>query len=54
MIQPARFTEQVAGKLRTCTQNPRRNMDATILLGTLKRTGLSNTETLSEFLVERM
>jgi multimeric flavodoxin WrbA len=29
-------------------------MKATILLGTLKKSGLSNTETLSEFLVERM
>ena len=29
-------------------------MKATILLGTLKKTGLSNTETLSEFLVQRM
>lgn len=29
-------------------------MKATILLGTLKTTGLSNTETLSEFLAQRM
>ncbi|MQA91461.1 MAG: hypothetical protein GEU90_14760 [Gemmatimonas sp.] len=29
-------------------------MKATILLGTLKSTGLSNTETLCEFLVERL
>ena len=29
-------------------------MRATILLGTLKRAGLSNTETLSEFLADRM
>jgi multimeric flavodoxin WrbA len=29
-------------------------MRATILLGTLKKTGLSNTETLCEFLVQRM
>lgn len=29
-------------------------MKATILLGTLKQSGLSNTETLSEFLAERM
>lgn len=29
-------------------------MKATILLGTLKKTGLSNTATLSEFLAERM
>jgi hypothetical protein len=29
-------------------------MKATILLGTLKKSGLSNTETLCEFLVERM
>lgn len=29
-------------------------MKATILLATLKKTGLSNTETLSEFLAERM
>lgn len=29
-------------------------MNATILLGTLKKSGLSNTETLCEFLVQRM
>ena len=29
-------------------------MKATILLGTLKRSGLSNTQTLCEFLVRRM
>jgi multimeric flavodoxin WrbA len=29
-------------------------MKATILLGTLKRSGLSNTETLCEFLSDRM